>query len=121
MIILVFQGSLFLGPVVVLKLDRFKLLVDQIHEVFPDLPRPGCALQTAHRFRRVAADPDCGRIIMGESAEPAVLGVVCRTGLACSRHSVVEPEAAAGSPSFFKDALQYTDHLSCRVLVIDLG
>ena len=121
MVILVLEGSLFLGPVVVLKLDRFKLLVDQIHEVFPDLSRPGRALQSAHRFGRITADPDRGRIIMGESAEPAVLGVVCRTGLSCGGHSVVEPEAAAGSPSFFKNALHYADHLSGCVLVIDLG
>ena len=121
MIILVFEGSLFLGPVIVLEFNRFESLVDQIHEILPDLSRPGRTLQAAHRFGRIAADPDRGRVIMGKSTEPAVLGIVCRTGLTGSDHAIIQLESAAGSPAFLQDTLQYADHLSGRVLIIDLG
>ena len=58
---------------------------------------------------------------MGKSAEPSVFGFIRRTGLAGAGHAVVESETSAGAPSFFHYALQYTDHFSGCILVIDLG
>ena len=95
--------------------------MNDIHEILPDPARPGSALQVPYALGRVAPYPDGRRVVMGEAAEPAVLGFVGRTGLTGTGHPIIKPQAASGAPSFFHDALQHADHLSGSVLVIDLG
>ena len=107
--------------VVVLKCYRFQIFVNDIHEVFPDPARPGSALEIPDALRRIAAYPDRRCIVVSESAEPSVLGFIRRTCLAGAGHSVIQPQAASGAPSFLHNALKHAHHLSGRVLVIDLG
>ena len=107
--------------IIILEFHGLQVFVDHIHEILPDPSGPGSALKVSHAFRSVAAYPDCCRVIMSKSAEPSVLGLISRTGLTCAGHSVIQSQAAAGSPAFFHYALQHTDHFSGRVLVIDLG
>ena len=107
--------------VVILEFHGFKFFVDDIHEILPDPARPGSTLKVPDALRRIAAYPDCSRIVVGKTAEPAVLGIVSRSGLACAGHPVIQSQSAACAPSFFHNALQYAHHLSGRVLVIDFG
>ena len=118
---LVFQSPFLFGPVIILKFDRFELFMDPVHELLPDLSGPGGSLKSPHALRSIAAYPDCRRIIVSETAEPSVLGVVCSSCLAGAWHIVRQPQAASCAPIFFQNALKDAHHLPCRVLIVDLG
>ena len=87
---LILERSLLFFAVVVLKLNRFQLLVDQIHKGIPDSSGPCGALKSAHALGSITSDPYSGRIVMCKTAEPAVLGIVSRTGLAGAGHAAAK-------------------------------
>ena len=118
---LVLEGSVLFGVIVILEFHRFKAFVDQIHIVLPDPARPGGTLKVPYALGGIASDPNRSRIIMGKSAEPAVLGLIRRARLACAGHLVIELESTARAPVFFHNTLKHTHHFSCGVHIINLG
>ena len=118
---LVLQRPVLFCVVIILKIHGFKAFMDQIHIILPDPAGPCGTLKISHALGSIASNPYRSCIIMSESAEPAVFGLIRRTCLSGAGHPVVQRQSPACSPAFFKNAFKHTDHFSGGVNVINLG